>query len=146
MTNPGHNPSLLTRLTLLTLTTLAPAAHAAAPASTTHAVALTLTTPDEPAVELLLTLSDTHGCASASEKRRDRQYDVTVCRDGGDDIAPILSFDVERVLHREQGSEQRRLRVKARVALGKPVRVARYGEGKSALDATATVTRVDAAS
>lgn len=142
MTNPGYG----TLLTLLTLTTLAPAAHAAAPATTAHAVALTLTAPDEAPVELLLTVVDTHGCASASEKRRDRQYEITVCRDGGEDSAPILSFDVERVLHREQGSEQRRLRVKARITTGKAVRVARYGEGKSALDATVTVTRLEAAS
>lgn len=120
---------------------LAGPAWAEDPAS--FSVDVVLGSGDQAPLTLTLALADAHGCAEVKESRRDAAYQVKVCREGGDDSAPILAFDVERNLHGAQGTETRHIRVKARLALGKEARVGRYGEGKSVLEVMARVRRIE---
>jgi hypothetical protein len=113
-------------------------------------------TPDEPsslAVDVTLaaegreattrlTVTGDRDCASAREQLTEVDVDVRVCRDGGGDDAPVLTFDVERVVRRANGTERKVLRAKARVALGRAVPIARAGEGAGRVDVTARVVRL----
>src|SRR5687767_4131516 len=49
-----------------------------------------------PPLEVVLTLIAQRGCAEASERRPDAEYDFKVCGEGDAGGAPVLSFHLER--------------------------------------------------
>lgn len=97
-------------------------------------------------LSLSLTLSGTEGCASVDDRRASGELHVQVCRDGGDDRTPVLSFHIDRVLNLEKGTERRQFRVKLKMAVGKSQLIGRFGEGDTAMELTASVRSISAAS
>jgi hypothetical protein len=89
-------------------------------------------------LSLSLTLNGVEGCASVDDRTAAGELHVQICRDGGDDRSPVLSFHVERTLNLDKGTERRQFRVKLKLALGRPQRIGRFGEGASAMDLLAT--------
>lgn len=110
-------------------------------APTSLAVDVTLTAEGREATTRLTVTGD-RDCASSRDQLEDLDVDVRVCRDGGGEDAPVLAFDVERVVRRGHGAERKVLRAKARVAIGRAVPIARAGEGAGRVDVTARVVRL----
>jgi hypothetical protein len=127
----------MTTLLFSTLLLTSPAPEA----PTSLAVDVTLTA-DGNETTTRLTVTGERDCASSRDQRTDVDVDLRVCRDGGEDEAPVLVFDVERVARRAKGTERKVLRAKARAALGRVVPVARSGEGTGRVDVTARVVRL----
>lgn len=95
-------------------------------------------------VQLALTLNGAEGCASVDDRNQSAELHVQVCRDGGEDRRPVLSFHVERVLNLDKGTERRQFRVKLRVVAGRPQRIGRFGEGATAMELVATASIISA--
>jgi hypothetical protein len=87
-------------------------------------------------IEVVLTLLDRHGCAEASERRRDAEYGFKVCSEAD---SPALSFHLERTRHLSEGSEHRQFKVRATFVYGKPITIARFVEGARMMEVKATV-------
>lgn len=90
-------------------------------------------------LKLSLTLTGDHGCASIEDRNASAEHQLKACRDGGDEAAPILAFDLDRTLNLDKGTERRQFRVKSRLALGRTHLIGRFGEGDQAMEVRATV-------
>jgi len=94
-----------------------------------------------PPLEVVLTLIAPHGCAEASERRPDAEYDFKVCSEGDAAGAPALSFHLERTRNLPEGSERRQFKVKAALAPGKTLVIARFVEGAREMEVKAMMKR-----
>lgn len=94
-----------------------------------------------PPTSLTLSLEGAEGCASVDDRTAKGELHVQVCRDGGDAEGPVLSFQVDRSLHLDKGTERRQFRVKARLAKGERRLVGRLGEGEGAMELVASLAR-----
>jgi hypothetical protein len=70
-------------------------------------------------VQLTVTLAGDRGCSSVQLRREQVRYDVQVCREGGDALAPVLAFAIERSESSPRGHSQAKFRVTSRLAPGK---------------------------
>jgi len=70
-------------------------------------------------VMLTLTLAGERGCSSVQVRREHVRYEVQVCREGGDPLAPVLAFTIERSESSPRGHSLAKFRVTSRMAPGK---------------------------
>jgi len=93
-------------------------------------------------VLLTMTLAGERGCASVQVKREHVRYDVQVCREGGDTLAPVLAFTIERSESSPRGHSLAKFRVTSRMAPGKRAVIGRIAHTDGAgTHVTATVQR-----
>jgi hypothetical protein len=86
-----------------------------------------------------LSLTD-RGCATSSDTRDRWQYEIKVCREGGDEATPALSFEVLRSERTSQGPRTQRAQIHGILARGKRVPLAtQRGDGGTPLEVTALV-------
>lgn len=133
--------ALILGLAVITVTSLATATEAS---ETSMEVKVELTDQARPTkpVTIHLVLSGSEGCASVDDRNTQGELHVHVCRDGGEDERPVLSFSVERTLNLDEGTERRRFHVKSKLALGLRRLMGRFGEGSSAMELAATVRSI----
>jgi hypothetical protein len=80
---------------------------------------------DVAGLSLTLPLAGEHACASAQTVRGAIDYEVKVCREGGEPAAPVLSFEVGRDQKVGDAVQRERFRATTRVAAGKRAVIAR---------------------
>jgi hypothetical protein len=91
-----------------------------------------------PPLEVVLTLIAPNGCAEARESRPDAEYEFKVCNE---QRAGALAFQLERTRRLTNGSEKRQFKVKATLAPGKPLVIARFLEGAREMEVKATMKK-----
>ena len=91
-------------------------------------------------LQLVLALGE-RGCSAASARREPVRYEVTVCREGGDGAAPVLSFQIERADASRENGSQKKVRVTARLAAGRRATVGRLAFADGARTEIAATVR-----
>lgn len=130
------------KLTLLVLVLIAsiPAVAVAEAKDTSISVDVDLTESaprqDDQVLTFTLALARDHDCASAETSQGATDYQVKVCREGGD----ILSFEVQRTEHTKDGGTLRKVRASSKLAAGKRTVIAKIARG--ATDATEIAAEV----
>lgn len=89
--------------------------------------------------EVELALPD-RGCAVSSDSRDRWQHEVKVCREGGDDAAPVLSFEILRSERGRDGVHTQRAQIRGALPRGqRTILASQRGEGTTPLLVSATL-------
>jgi len=90
-------------------------------------------------LQVTITLGE-RGCSSIETQRDPVRHKVIVCREGGDAVASVLSFNVERHDSSREASSHKKLHSTARMAAGQRLVVGRVAHADGAnLQVTATL-------